>query len=76
MEPVRASSSTGRQAKLLLTAFGLLVVCTQVGAVLAPTLFDRSPALLLALSSRMRHLLLAVPAGINPVAYAVIGFVR
>jgi membrane protein DedA with SNARE-associated domain len=33
-------------------------------------------ALLLALSSRNRHLLLAEPAGINVVAYAVIGFTR
>ena len=43
---------------------------------MAPTIVKRSPELLLALSSRIRHLLFAVPAGINPVGYSVIGFAR
>ena len=43
---------------------------------MAPTIVKRSPELLLALSSRIRHLLFAVPAGINPVSYSVIGFAR
>jgi len=60
----------------LLAAFAVLVACTQVGAIISPKLIERSPELLLALSSRMRHLLFAVPADINPVAYTVIGFVR
>jgi membrane protein DedA with SNARE-associated domain len=60
----------------LLAAFAVLVACTQIGAIFFAPLIKRSPELLLALSSRMRHLLFAVPAGINPVAYAAIGFVR
>ena len=53
-----------------------MVVCGQIGAIFFPTLIKNSPALLLALSSRMRHLLFAVPAGINPIAYSAIGFLR
>jgi hypothetical protein len=60
----------------LTTAFGVLLVCAQVGSIIAPSLVKRSPELLLAMSSRMRHLLFAVPADINPVTYAVIGFLR
>lgn len=60
----------------LVAAFAALVACSQVGAIIFPTLIKRSPALLLLLSSRMRHLLFAVPAGINPFAYSVVGFVR
>jgi hypothetical protein len=60
----------------LVGAFVALVACTQVGAIIFPTLIKRSPELLIALSSRMRHLLFAVPAGINPIAYSVIGFLR
>lgn len=68
----------GRDRRLawLLAAFAVLVACTQVGAITAPTLVKDSPELLLALSSRIRHLLFAVPAGINPVAYTLIAFVR
>lgn len=60
----------------LLAAFGALVACSQVGAIIFPTLIKRSPSLLLLLSSRMRHLLFAVPAGINPFAYAIVGYIR
>jgi membrane protein DedA with SNARE-associated domain len=65
-----------RRLRYLLAAFAALVACTQIGAIIFPTLIKRSPAALLALSSRMRHLLFAVPADINPIAYAVIGFAR
>jgi membrane protein DedA with SNARE-associated domain len=65
-----------RRLMLLVSAFAGLVVCTQVGSIIAPSLVKHNPALVLALSSRIRHLLFAVPAGINPVAYAVIGFLR
>ena len=65
-----------KRLTLLIGAFVVLVACTQVGSIIAPSLVKRSPELLLALSSRMRHLLFAVPADVNPVAYAVIGFVR
>lgn len=60
----------------LVSAFATLVACTQVGAIIFPTLIKRSPTLLLALSSRMRHLLFAVPAGVNPFGYAIVGFLR
>ncbi|HEY4333155.1 MAG TPA: hypothetical protein VGM78_11320 [Ilumatobacteraceae bacterium] len=68
----------GRDARLayLLAAFAALVACSQVGAIIFPTLIKRSPTLLLVLSSRMRHLLFAVPAGINPIAYSIAGFIR
>jgi len=74
-EPVVPGRRDMRLAALV-AAFATLVACTQVGAIIFPTLIDRSPTLLLALSSRMRHLLLAVPAGINPFGYAIVGFVR
>ncbi len=60
----------------LIATFTALVACTQVGGIIFPTLIKRSPTLLLALSSRMRHLLFAVPAGINPIGYSVVGFLR
>lgn len=60
----------------LTTAFIVLVACSNIGSIAAPSLVKRSPETLLALTSRIRHLLFAVPAGINPVAYAVIGFSR
>ncbi len=65
-----------RRLMLLVSAFAVLVACTQVGAIIAPSLVRHNPALLLALSSRLRHLLFAVPADINPVAYSIIGFLR
>jgi hypothetical protein len=65
-----------RRLPFLIACFGVLVTATNVGSIMAPTLVTRSPELLLALSSRIRHLLFAVPAGINPVAYSLIGFAR
>jgi len=65
-----------RRLVLLLSSFAALVACTQVGSIIAPSMVKHSPALVLALSSRIRHLLFAVPANVNPVAYAVIGFLR
>ncbi|CAB4875158.1 unannotated protein [freshwater metagenome] len=65
-----------RRLMLLVSGFATLVACSQVGAIIAPSLVKHSPALVLALSSRIRHLLFAVPADINPVAYSVIGFAR
>lgn len=57
-------------------AYVLLYAGANVGSVLAPRLVKQSPELLLAASSRIRHLLFAVPAGISPAAYSVIGFLR
>ena len=65
-----------RRLPFLIACFGILVTATNIGSIMAPTLVSRSPELLLALSSRIRHLLFAVPAGINPVAYSLIGFTR
>ena len=62
--------------RLLVGMFAVLVAMTQVGSIIAPSLVKRSPELLIALSSRIRHLLFAVPAGINPIAYSVIGMAR
>lgn len=80
-EPLTADSAApgarrDRRLAYLVSAFAALVACTQVGAIIFPTLIKRSPTLLLALSSRMRHLLFAVPAGINPFGYAIVGFLR
>lgn len=54
----------------------MLYAAANVGSVLAPRLVRQSPDLLIALSSRIRHLLFAVPAGISPIAYSAIGFAR
>ncbi|MCU1391634.1 MAG: hypothetical protein JWM34_62 [Ilumatobacteraceae bacterium] len=74
-EPVVPGRKDKRLA-LLVAAFATLVACSQVGSIIFPTLIKRSPTLLLALSSRMRHLLLSVTAGVNPFGYAVVGFIR
>ena len=74
-EPVVAARRDMRLGGLV-AAFATLVACSQVGSIIFPTLIKRSPTLLLALSSRMRHLLFAVPAGINPLGYAIVGFLR
>lgn len=71
-----ARSGRDKRLAYLIAGFVALIGCTQIGAIFFAPLIKRSPELLLALSSRMRHLLFAVPAGINPVAYSVIGFVR
>jgi membrane protein YqaA with SNARE-associated domain len=65
-----------RRLTILLACFGALVVMTNVGSITAPTLVKRSPELLLLLSSRIRHLLFAVPADVNPVLYVVIPTLR
>jgi membrane protein DedA with SNARE-associated domain len=79
-DPLQPAPRAGRDMRLayLIAAFGALVACTQVGGIIFPTLLKdgRSPELLIALTARMRFLLLAVPAGVNPIAYAIIGFLR
>ena len=60
----------------LVAAYVVLYAAANVASVTAPRLVKNSPELLLAGSSRIRHLLFAVPAGISPAAYGVIGFVR
>lgn len=60
----------------LVGAYVVLYAAANVVSVMAPRLVERSPELLIAGSARIRHLLFAVPAGISPGAYAVIGAVR
>jgi membrane protein DedA with SNARE-associated domain len=60
----------------LIVAIALMLVASTVGTILSATLVNDHPALLLALSSRNRHLLLSVAADIAPMAYALIGFAR
>jgi len=60
---------------LLLVAFVGLVVCTNVANVGFATV-KAHPERLIMLSSRNRYLILAVGAGISPVAYAVIATIR
>jgi len=62
--------------RMLVGAYVLLYAAANVGSVMAPRLVEQSPELLLALSSRTRHLLFAVPAEITPAAYGLVGFVR
>lgn len=62
--------------QLLVGVYVLLYAAANVGSVMAPRMVERNPELLLALSSRIRHLLFAVPAGVSPGLYGAIGFVR
>jgi hypothetical protein len=74
-EPARPLGSKKHLAGLA-SAYGVLLTCGYIGAIFFPALIKWSPAFLLVLNSRMRHLLFTVPAGINPFAYAIIGFLR
>jgi membrane protein DedA with SNARE-associated domain len=53
-----------------------LVVAANVGTIVSPSLQKRSPEALLALSSRNRHLLMAIGNDITPSAYAVVATLR
>jgi membrane protein DedA with SNARE-associated domain len=76
-EPIlEGSTPKDRRLSILVACFGVMIVMTNVGSITAPSLVKRSPELLLLLSSRIRHLLFAVPADINPVAYFAIPVVR
>jgi membrane protein DedA with SNARE-associated domain len=65
-----------RLLSVLLSAYVALVIAANIGSILAPSLVNDQPALLLALSARNRHLLLTVAADINAIAYWVIGGAR
>jgi membrane protein DedA with SNARE-associated domain len=61
----------------LTTAFSVLVACTFIGTnIVGPSQIKHHPELVLALTARMRWLILAVPADVSPLAYALIGFAR
>lgn len=53
-----------------------LVVCTNVANVVWAAWIEDDPAAVMALSSRNRYLVLAVTAGISPLAYVAIATVR
>lgn len=62
--------------RLLLAAFVVLLVVANVGSILAPHLQKSSPAGLLAMSSRNRHLLFAIGNHISLAAYVVVASAR
>jgi membrane protein DedA with SNARE-associated domain len=73
--PVEPGPWTWAQ-RALLAAFITLVVVANVGSVVAPHLQKSSPALLLAMSSRNRHLLVVVANHISPWSYGLVAFGR
>ena len=60
----------------LLGTIGVLIVASNIGTILSATLVNDHPVALIALSARIRHLLLTVAAGIDPLPYFLVGFVR
>ena len=60
----------------MLGAYVTLLVVANVGAVTAPRLQKSHPALMLAMSARNRHLLVAVTNHIDALSYALVGFGR
>ena len=62
--------------RLLLAAFVSLLVVANVGSILAPHLQKSSPAGLLAMSSRNRHLLFAIGNHISLAAYVIVASAR
>lgn len=75
-ELVEASRRGDPRLRLLVGAYAVLYIAANIGSILAPRLVKRHPALLLAASARIRHLLFVVPAGLEPIPYSVIGFLR
>lgn len=65
-----------RAAWLFLAGWVGLVVAANIGTISSPSLQKSHPALLLALSSRNRHLLMAIGNDISPVTYAIVGTLR
>ena len=65
-----------RHAPVWLVAFIGLLVAANVGSVMLSSLVDDHPAVLLALSSRNRHLVLTQPSDLAPWAWATIGALR
>ena len=65
-----------RRLTLLGTAVGISFIVANVGTILSAKLVKSHPAVLLALSSRNRHLLLVKGAGIGIVPFTLIPLVR
>jgi membrane protein DedA with SNARE-associated domain len=65
-----------RSGQIWLGAFVCLLVAANVGSVMLTRLVAEHPGLLLALSSRNRHLVLTVATDLHPAAWATIGASR
>ena len=68
-------SVSANARRLVLIASGLLFTLGTIGSNIGPAWVDEHPAAVLALSSRNRNLFASVPY-IDPLPYALIGFVR
>ena len=75
-DEVPAAPAPPRIAWALLVAWIGLVVAANVGTIVSPSLQKSHPALLLALSSRNRHLLMAIGNDISPLTYAIVATLR
>ncbi|HUF32285.1 MAG TPA: hypothetical protein VMN58_03635 [Acidimicrobiales bacterium] len=64
-----------RRLTMLLVPIGILVVASNVGSALAPSLVNDRPLLLLALDARIRHVVL-VSGVLDPFSYYVVGTLR
>lgn len=76
VEVVEHPHQPPRWAPLALVAFVGLVICTNVANGVWARWVNSHPALLLALSSRQRYLVLTVAGGISPLAYVVVASLR
>lgn len=75
VQPTRATSAK-RRIQLLASVAGVSYLAAIAGTVMSASLVTSHPAILLALSSRNRHLLLTKGAGIGVVAFVLIPLVR
>jgi membrane protein DedA with SNARE-associated domain len=62
--------------RLLIAAFAVLVGLGYIAQIFFARIISSSPEALIALSSRIRYLVLSVTADINPIAYSIVGFIR
>lgn len=75
-DPTTTPRAPDPRLRLLIAAFAILVGLGYVAQIFFARIIASSPASVIALSSRIRYLLLAVTADINPVAYSIVGFIR
>jgi hypothetical protein len=68
--------SAKRRLQLLATFAGVSFIAANIGTIMSAKLVTSHPAILLALSSRNRHLLLTKGAGIGIIAFALIPLLR
>ena len=73
---VADTGPTSRTGPFWAAAFVALVVCTNIANASFATLDDENPLRLLLLSSRNRYLVLTVPSGVSPVAWAAVAAAR